>query len=223
MSDPERKVYEENIFYAVDPRTILDALEQDNNDVFTLMDNSPYENNEELTDSVQWDEADYFYVAQALHEIVWGESLDGWQLKVLDFDIDCENLGNGPQSAGFIYIKIDQSRDEESRFVSQLIIEPRRNSVIAHKEEIYPHKEYPRTIDLGELKVSLQEVLAIVESNGGAEIREEVEDSCTIFAILNSGMVRDYAWEVSYLSDPDSKSLVVFRIDPLTGEFTRKK
>jgi hypothetical protein len=223
VSDPEKRVYDETKFFSIDPSTILNGLTQDRSEVFTPKDTSPYANNQDLNDPVQWDEAAYFRVAQALHELVWDESLDDWQLKVLDFDFDCSYLGNGPQSAGFTYIKIDQIREKESRFLSQLIIEPRRNSVIAYKEEMYPHQELFRTIDLDELKISLQEVIEKVEDNGGSDIREEVANQCTITVILNPGLVRDYVWRVSYQSESDSELLSVYYIDPLTGDLTIKK
>ncbi len=224
--EPERQVTSEIEFYAIDPNTLVNDLAQGSKDVFIAQDESPYEASPTLDEPVQWSPADYFQIAQTLHTLVWGESLDEWKLSAIGYGMDCEYLTNGPQDAFFTYFKLEQFDGYASRLVSILTIEPRRNTVAALKEVYYPHQANQQVIDLAQLKISAADALQIAERNGGYETRMAVENMCGIYIILNTGSFDDMSgWKIEYYPDGinGSDTLAYYDIDPLTGEIENKK
>ncbi len=224
MFEQERRTSIEIEFYAIDPNTLINDLAQGGKDVFVAQDESPYEASPTFGEPVQWSPADYFQIAQALHTLVWGESLDEWNLRVISYNMDCGYLTNGPQDAVFAYCRLEQLGGDETRWVSKLSIEPRRNTVAALKEEYYPHQANQQALDLSQLKISAADALEIAERNGGYETRMAVENMCGIYIILNTDSLND-DWKVRYYPDVinDSDTLAYYDIDPLTGEIENNR
>jgi hypothetical protein len=215
----EKVVSSKNEYYAINPDTIISDLLQSKMDVFTLQDKSPFEASPTLSKPVRWSENDYFRIAQALHKLAWGESLDTWNLSNMNFGLDCNYYDNGPQDARFTYFKTVKVNDQESRDVSEIIIEPRRASVTVHKSEYYPTSVQWQTIDLKQLKISsLEDVLQIAEINGGISARTAVENACSISLTLAPNSVSYDGWNISYTGD-DRKYIFEIQINQFTGEY----
>ncbi len=215
--DPETMVYSKNEYFSIDPGTILAALDQGKTDVFTPQDKTPFEASPTLGTPVHWSTSDYFRIAAALHELLWGESLETWQLDRMSYGMDCAYLHNGPQDANIEFFKEARMNDRESRFVSELIIEPRRNSVVGHITKYSPQRVRWQVIDQTEFKISFEDALQIAELNGGAEARLAVENACEISIILNPDEFYYQGWQVEYFNTAGD-TLVLNCIDPLTGE-----
>lgn len=223
-SEPERIVasYSEN--YAIDPDTLLEGLAEGRTDVFIPQEETPYQASPTLGEPVQWQPEDYFQIAQAVHELGWGESLENWDLHGVDFGIDCAYLEHGPQDAWFSYFKTVKLREQETRLVSDIIIEPRRKTVAGGRVEYYPQRKRWQTIDFAHLKISAEDALQIAETHGGYETRTAVANECYISIGLYSDSFEYGGWQVDYIPNSGSEvSLGLYKIDPETGELENKK
>lgn len=215
--DPERKVSDKTEYYAINETTILEFLAQGEKDVFVRQ--SPFDETHPGNRPVQWSQENYLLVAQTLHEFVWNESLENWNLHRMFFEFECKNLEDGPQNATFVYFKIDQ----ESRFVSELSIKPQENIVSIHMREYQPQRVYWQPVDKANLKISANTALQISEQNGGAEIRNAVKNSCYVLLTLFPDEIDYSGWQVFYTSETGGKRLASFYLNPLTGNLEQTK
>lgn len=206
-------------YYTIAPATILESLAQGKTDVFTPQIATPEAITPTPAQPVQWSQADYFRIAQALHEFVWNESWDGWALDKLLFRLDCAEVSRGPQRAHFTFFRVIHTREQESRLERDLWIEPFTNSASWHEVEYYPNVLDAQGIDLSQIKIPVESALRIAEQNGGAAVRSEVEDACRIYLILAPGSKYN-GWQVAYSGyDPKYNAptnLFEIRIDPFT-------
>jgi hypothetical protein len=201
--------------YAIESRTILDSLAQGKTDVFTSEMATP----EVIlaVEPVQWSQTDYLTISQALYTYVWGDSVEDWSLNRALFKSDCSDANIGIQYAHFKYYKVNKVQQRESRYVRDIYIDPRKNSVSWSESEYYPVLEHWQLINLEQLNVSADSALQIADSNGGFEARSNVENQCVIYLTLAPGSVYD-DWQVSYTGN-GSVSLFNMYIDRSTGEY----
>lgn len=163
---------------------------------------------------VVWSQSDYFHVAQALHQFVWNESLEGWNLDGITFGMDCKEADYGPQYANLRYYKIIHTREKESRIVHDIHIFPAANSVWWTEIEYYPKLANWGSLDQTQLKVSVNDTLQIAETNGGREARLAVNNECKFAAIIP---IWEYeGWNLTYTGNA---KLFDINIDPLTSEY----
>jgi hypothetical protein len=214
--DPERLVSTENEYFSFDPHNILLSLESDRIDIFAESSNS-YRSNP-LSGPVQWNEGDYLRLASAIHESVWDESLEKWELRKVSYGMHCNDLDNGFQDAIYTFYKIDRIRKQNSRLVSELIINPRKSYARVEKNEYYPQRNRWATINLGDLVISAESAIEIAEKAGGSQTREKVENKCEIFVSLNPDLGKYEGWQVVYTPDSTGYLLDVFNVNPFTGE-----
>lgn len=204
-------------FYTINPGTILTSLDRGDTGVFMPQASTPEPTSITLPRLVQWSQTDYLRIAQALHEFVWKESTQDWFLHRLIFRMDCKDVQTGPQSAQVEYFTIRHIREQESRFVSDIFIDPQNNSVSLIKVEYYPKLESWQSIDLKRLTISAKNALDIAEQNGGEKIRLEVENDCVIYETLAPGSPYN-GWHVGY-SNGGPTGLFDINIDTLTGKY----
>jgi len=217
--DEEERIIMKGESYSINPDTILEDLSENKIDVFTPQEEGQPEKSREY---VQWKPADYYLIAQTLHELIWEEPLVAWNMSLIIFDWDCENFDKGPQQAHFRYYKAEKMRERKSRFVSDVLVNPLENMVSGLREEHYPRVVLWDAIDLAKLGVSAEEALDIAEKNGGAETRAAVGNSCQISVILNPALPDYDGWQVMYTGN--SLGVVdLYYIDPETGELVAKK
>ncbi|MGD8456666.1 MAG: PepSY domain-containing protein [Anaerolineales bacterium] len=202
--------------YSINPDTILEDLSQGKTDVFIPQEYMPDEKSREY---VEWKSADYDLIVEALHEMMWGETLEGWKMNLMGFEWDCEYIDKGPRNANYTYFKVEKLRERKSRFVSNLWVSPNWNSVRASMWENYPRLCCWDEINPEKLEISAEEALDIAEKNGGAEYRVSIENSCKIIVSLPAKLDYD-GWIVSY------RYLHTFNkyyIDAKTGEVVAHK
>jgi hypothetical protein len=166
---------------------------------------------------VNWLQAEYLYVANSLHERVFGESFQGWELNSMDFELGCSQVSNGFKNGRFTFFKLVKETNQEVRMSSFIDVDPRGNFVFLKEEKYYPKLVDWEVIDIANLKVSAEEALQIAESNGGEESRQSVGNDCHISLILNPG--RDGEWIVFYTQTDELVSFFSVLIDPYTGKF----
>lgn len=204
----ENKVFSENTFYTIDAETILDDLKENKTDVFQQFNGKPTR-----WTPVEWSTSDYFSVAQALHKLAWGESLNQWKLSIINSNAECVHINSGLRYIRFSYYKEEQG----ARFMSRLFVQPWENSVSVLKEEYTPVVTNWEEIDLTAIKIPAEEALRIAEENGGANARSTVNNDCTITIVYNPTLFDYDGWEVAYYSF-DYDALGRFFVDPYTGE-----
>jgi hypothetical protein len=210
----EEEISNKEAYYAIDPNTILDSLAQGATNVFTPQIATPEFESSIQGEPVEWSQSDYFRIADALHEFVWNESLDEWNLDGMTFGMDCKDVDYGSQYANFRFYKVVHTREKESRLVHNIYIFPAENSVWWTEIEYYPKLANWGSLDQKQIKVSVNDALQIAETNGGRKARLEVNNKCKFAAIIP---IWEYeGWNLTYTSDA---KLFNINIDPLTGEY----
>jgi len=206
--------------YIINPDTILEALAQGNKDVFTPIVTTPDPELPALINTVQWSQADYFHIAEAFHEFFWKESSKNWNLHLMIFSMDCKEINQGPQYAYFQFFVTKDVRENQSRYVHDIYIEPTKNLVSWHEVEYYPNLANWQSIDIANLKISALNAFRIAETRGGNEIRSEFKNNCIITATLAPGSIYD-GWQIGYVGrvGEDVEHLLDINIDASTGEY----
>jgi hypothetical protein len=221
LMDEEQRISYTQVF-AIDSDTILQDLKVGKPGVFVLQDSDKYKPMD-LGEPVEWSLEDYKFIAEVFHELTFGESLDDWQLSGLFFSWDCEHFDKGPQEALFRHIKIEKIRERESRFVSEVHIEPRRNVLIGGKIEFYPRYFRWKVVDPAKT-IGVEEALQIAEANGGSDFRASVDNVCEVRAsYFPENHLAFNGWEVSYENDSPGVVDKYYYIDPKTGEVVTYK
>jgi len=211
----EETRYDGREWYTIDSDTILQDLKAGKSGVFILKEDDSYTS---IGEPVEWRVEDYEFIFKVFHELTSGESLDNWQLSYLMFSWDCEHFDKGPQEALFRYVKIEKIRERESRFVSHVLIEPRRNELSGGIIEFYPRYLRWKVADPANM-IGVEEALHIAEVNGGSDYRASVDNQCEITASYYPDDNLDYnGWEVSYENDSPGVVDKYYYIDPKTGE-----
>src|SRR5687767_6523126 len=117
--------------FLIDPSTILDALAQGKEDVFFEWKDVSEDGLSSPMESVNWSQADYLRITNALHQFVWNEPLDNMRLFRMHFSLSCGETHSGFQNAQFIFFKIVQIAQSEVRIRHGIEIDPTDNHVAA--------------------------------------------------------------------------------------------
>ena len=200
-------------YYLINPNTIVADIAQGKTGIFTPQSVTPEPPLSTSLSIVQWSQANYLDIARALHQFVWNEPIEAWNIRHISFSMKCEDILNGPQFGYFIFYKVAKTREEESLFEHQIYIDPSNNSVSWSEVEYYPNLARQRAIELSQYKLSISDALQIAEKNGGEEIRMEIDNDCKVRVQLFN---TNNDWRVSYVQVLD---LFVIDVDALTGEY----
>jgi hypothetical protein len=199
--------------YMIDSSTIIDALAQGNQDVFLEWKDISEGGLASPQKLVDWNQADYFGIADALHQLVWNEPLSEMNLFLMHFSLNCDETQNGFQYAQFRLFKIIETNRGEVRIRHGIEIDPTNNHVAVWETEYYPVLANWRSIDLSEVKISADQALQIAEKNGGQEKRMAVNNECHISVAISRDTIVYDGWMVNY-----SPSIFFDKIDPVTGK-----
>lgn len=171
-------------YYTIEPKSLRDSLKNGDTNAFTSATEEPELLPVGQQIPVDWLQADYFYIANALYDSILRKSLQGWQLQGMDFQLGCEQLHNGCQNGRFEFFKVLKEKEQESWMSRFIDIDPRSDFVHAIEERYYPKLADLKIIDMTKLKISAEYVLQIAESNGGKEKRQSVGNACDISLVL---------------------------------------
>jgi hypothetical protein len=206
-------------YYLIEPISLLESLKQGDMSAFTPVKERPELFSIDQQVVVNWQQADYFYIAHTLYEGVVGNTLRGWQLNSMDFQLSCKEMSNGFQNGRFDFFKVIKEKEDEFRISRFIDIDPRENFIHVKEKKYYPHLARLEVIDFAKLKVSADLALRIIELNRGADIRDSVENNCDISIILSPSPANDgQYWVVTYSRNDDHTLLLYVRIDPYTGK-----
>jgi hypothetical protein len=204
-------------YYTIEPASLLDSLKHGEM-AFTPVSQRPEFIPFDQQITVNWHQADYFYIANALYEGVLGKTLLGWQLSSMDFDLPCSQIQNGFQNGRFSFFSVVREDDQGLRLTRFIVIDPRDNFVHVSEEKYSPNLIDLKSIDMAQLKISADRALQIAESNGGEEKRASVNDACDISLQLILDQRNRWQWKVYYSRWDDRTSFFEILIDPFTGE-----
>lgn len=200
--------------YSIDPQTILQSLDRGATDVF-LPQSTQAQSEQADRPLVQWTQADYWQIVQAMHELVLHDSMDGWNLYDFFFRLDCTDTTSGPQLAGLEFFRVVKIRERDSRLERFITVLPRQDSVQWWESEYYPERAHWKPIEITQIQVPVEEALRIADDNGGGLTRIGMNDQCVIHASLHQG---DSEWQISYYTIKGSKVFDIY-VDSRTGTF----
>jgi len=205
--------YSSNGSYRFEPETILSNVKQDKVDIFTPIDKALAA--PKYQPQFPWQHSDYLIVADALHQFIWKESLDGWDLHDMSLYGECE-----PQPIHFSIFHVSYYRPTGLQEYS------------AHMIGIYPlagegewggSDKFPRSIfkkweyiNQSRL-IKVEDALRIAENSGGELARSSVRNRCRIS--MGLGPYPHPAWNVSYTVSGSVKRVFEIEIDAYTGEY----
>jgi hypothetical protein len=202
-------------YYTIEPTSLLDSLKHGEM-AFTPVSQRPELIPFDQQVTVNWSQADYFYIANALYEGAVGKTLLGWQLGGVDFSLTCSQIQNGFQNGRFHFFSVIKVDDEDSRLERFIDIDPRHNFVNASESKYFPNLVDSKSIDMAGLKISAEQALQIAESNRGQETRQSVGNDCHIDLFLSPRSRNTKGWKVMYHQNDDK--LFEIQIDSYTGE-----
>ena len=212
--EPMTITYEQ--YYSIDPPSLLSSIGQNGDTPFTPIEDQPELPPPDQQITVNWKQADYMRIVNALFEDIWGETSDGWLLKSMSFGLGCTKIDNGFQDADFQYFRNEKKQEQESRIVRFVRIDPRSKAVYVVERIYSPRLVDWDSVDLTQL-FSADDVLALAESIGGKEKRLAIDNVCDITLLISPDPGTYQGWKVRY-SNSDVVNLFDTRVDPITGE-----
>ena len=204
-------------YYTIEPTSLMDSLQRGEM-AFTPVSQRPELIPFDQQVTVNWHQADYFYIANAVYEGVLGKTLQGWQLASMDFRLDCSQIQNGFQNGRFRFFSIVKDDDQESRLERFIDIDPSHNFVYVSETKYSPKLVDLKSIDIAQLKISADRALQIAESNSGEEKRASAKNACNISLVFSLVQTNRWHWEVFYTRSDDRTSFFNIQIDPYTGQ-----
>ena len=202
--------------YEIDPYTILANLNQGKQNVFkSIGKDSDRAKNLPTTNSFSWTQSDYLTVANALHQFVWGETLDGWKIYSMKFYRDCQNEPVGFSSTDITYFKYNNEKGGYK--VHEMTIYPNSHGVSQGGTDDWSRPLFGwRSVNLRLLRITADDALHIAEKKGGKDFRAKLKNSCEIYLILVPNPSGDNDWKVYYSANSSSDRYEI-SIDPYTG------
>lgn len=220
----EDKTNNFNQLYSIEPASLLDDIAQGKIDVFIPIDEEPPWPAPDQQIPVPWTQEDYLHIANALFEVIWNDTLDGWQLYAAFFNLDCTQHDIGFQSGIFIFFKNVEINGNKSRIERIVNIDPRDKTVDVAENRYFPRLADWTSMPLNENLLSAEEALQRAENAGGKEKRLSVMNACYISLTFH----HDYGWwnrklwwVVGYSQIGDNghpTRLFTVDISPYTGE-----
>ena len=204
-------------YYTIEPASLLDSLKR-GEAAFTPVNQKPEFVPFDQSVTVNWHQADYFYIANAVYKGVLGKTLQGWQLSGMDFDLACSQIQNGFQNGRLRFFSVIKDGDLEARLTRFIDIDPSDNFVHVSETKYSPKLIDLKSNDMTQLKISADQALQIAESNGGEEKRASLNNACSISLALNLDRRDRWYWDVFYTRSDDRTSFFDIQIDPYTGE-----
>ena len=211
---PQLGNFQETGNYLIDPETILTALDKGESDVFTPLLGTPDPNmKHSLPGSIPWTDTEYLVVANALSQLIWSETTNGWKVYYIEFTTECHDNPQGFDSFTAIYFKPIEINSKVVYTVRQISIDPLFRQASWGGGENFPRPNLNDwdLFSLNEIKVSAYEAFQIAENNGGKEARLKVNNNCRI--LVSAPYDEDEYWDVHYYPGVYFEVL----IDPFTG------
>lgn len=200
--------------FIINPTTILDSLNHGETNVFSPVLATPSDEAILPAGSIYWTQSEYLQAANALSQVVWGESLEGWLVYYLYFNKDCDDSLGGFHSLDIIYYKTISTGLQKMYTARYIQIYPLAGMVSWGGNTDFPISEGWAAIDLTEYKVTADDALRLVEENGGKKARARVQNDCTMSVSLPTGK-NDNRWDIAYYYGVNFEMVV----DPYSAKY----
>jgi hypothetical protein len=220
-SASDRREEKTNLFnqlYRIEPKSLLDDLEQGKIDVFSPIDEEPPWPHPDQQIPVPWTQEDYLRITNTLFEFVWNDTLNGWQLNDMSFSLGCTKYNIGLQSGSFTFFKNEEINGNKTRVERRVNIDPRDKTIYVTEDKYYPRLVDWSSIDLTDNQLSANEILQIAEDAGGRTKRLSVENACHISILLSPDSAGFKGWWIRYSQSGNDATLFLTGVDPSTGE-----
>lgn len=217
--EDEQRIELDDKRYTINPTTLLQSLAQGNKDVLVLRTATPAATLQWSSISVPWKQADLFFIAESVHQVASGQSLDGWRLERMSFGTGCENISEGWQVGDFIFFKTEHLSEIDSRLVHFIGIDSlMKVADYSSRQELYQSfGEYP-SLDLEKIRISAEQALQIAENAGGSKFRKDNQDNCRVaISIESAGKYK--GWYITYFSTGDHKRSFHIIVNETTGKY----
>lgn len=218
IGQTEQKAMLFDQYYRIEPSTLLSSLGRGETNAFTPVSDAPGSVPVHQQAPVPWLQADYLQLAHILFRDVLDKPIHDWHLKSMDFQTSCTLLDRGFQNGRFEFFMVRSDKNQESRFVRFVDVDPRGNFVNVMEWRIHPNLLSLNAIDLVQLKIPAETALQIAEASGGQQQRRAVANACNIFVGLFPNSASYRGWIVIYTRSQDNSALFRIYIDPGTGE-----
>jgi hypothetical protein len=207
-------------FYEIYPETILDSLNRGETNVFTPASEEIWNREEPYYDSIQWSQADYLRIANALSQEVWHEPLDlkEWKVLSLSLDQDCVDNRQGFYDFSIVYFQNAGVSFWNRSYHARIIEFYPWQGIIRWGDSTFSDAILPGwgQVDINDFKLTADDAVLIAEENGGSKARQEVDNVCGISVWLNGyspiNADTNNSWLINYRSAGFS-----VRIDPFSG------
>lgn len=141
-------------------------------------------------------------------------------VNMLIFIIPCNKTETGAEFANYYISSLSIQKDGLHRLNLDVSIFPFHQKAVVYPQEYYPIFSYgERVINMGKLKFSYLDVLRIAEENGGEDVREQIQNNCTIRIMYAPGN-GNKNWQVRY---EKGRTLLELNIDDKTGNIVLDK
>jgi hypothetical protein len=182
----------------IDPQSLLSSLEQGDLDIFQLEAGLPEEpSNPPIV--VEWTQADYFKITEAIQQVVWEESMDDWNLYRMDYMAPCKDEPMGLFYAELYYFQEVQVNGKSLYSYREILIDPRYEYIAWGGDTLYEKREARRkSIDLNEVAIPAEKAMIEAESRGGREFRLSTRNQCSISIKMNPSSYQRFDWKVYY-------------------------
>lgn len=212
-------------YFVFDPKTLLDAIQQNQANSFTSVADMPPDDFQSIT--VNWKQSDYEKILAALFTLALHDNLNDWQLSSMSFSTRCEQYSDGFQGGNFTFFKNVIDATGEFRMVRIVSITVWNKTVSVSDKTYRPNLTNWSSLDLLKTKITAEGALIIADQVGGNATRLGVENNCTVVVSLMSNSPEFDGWWIrydQYSSDGNltRKSLLEIEINPKTGKPNRK-
>lgn len=212
---PEEKVG----YYNFDPKTILAYLDRGETGVFLPLEDYGYTNAE--YPAIEWSQAQFLQVANALSQQVWNEplNLDQWDVLSVRFrGGPCRDNANGFFGFEIVYYKTIKTGWEMVYTARSIDLMSGGATAIWAGDGDFSANFFERwqNIELTKFKITAEQAYRIADENGGrAALRYSEDKYCQLYVIAEYGAD---SWLVGYTGN-------VFRviIDPFSGRVRSTK
>lgn len=184
----------------IEPQTLLQSIEDGGTNVFQMESEIP--ENPQFVMLVEWTQAEFMMVANALFQLVWKEPMNNWNLYRMNFVTTCKD-----DPKGFGHLDLFFYQDAIVNRIKKYSVRTIRlypdYGYVAWGGDTYWHRPLLKwkTINLSNMKVPAEKALNIMEAKGGKDFRMSVKNACEISVNLNPELYNRYAWQGGYWSE----------------------
>jgi hypothetical protein len=201
-------------FLSIEPDTILQEIKIQTLGIFKTLDTTPNINTEPVIPPINWSQNDYQQIAEAVHQEVWNEPIDNWEMNYIFFSAKCTEIDDGLQLAAFKFFKYDDPENDIRGKITyhRIVIDPRLKYIEWGEEILSMSSGNVDYFESSQFNVSADEGLQISDENGGKIAREDIKNNCYVHIYPVNGDSAN-GWEINYYETSSSNLIFRYTVD----------